>query len=1421
MGFYEPPEGIEAPEAPEGPPTTPEGEPIPAPGYGLPAPPGVKGVGRPEERKPPSKPPPKKEPAPPPPKPEPMTPSEALAMEEALPESLDLKTVISYARGILDVPVSPKVRKVVMPVTTIVEGVLQETERKVSLERVKELVGLEGEEQFNRARQLGLIPRDSKYIEGEAGRWSYIPGWSGVIARGKEIAQLSEFKKANTQLPDGNWIDNKQLAEIRKNSPETHRLLTTEGFAATDRVFKANQAAIVKLKDYSAPYSHRWKEGGGVDGSKYLRENPGDTKTLKDAGFTNKQIKEWQEYNDQPWVKETPRERYNKAVVAAGGDLFWRDTRKWDKLFEEHPELRELQKASKPLKETKTPKISLQQFTVNFLAARDLESVPFWDKRHKSIGLLTRLAEAEYARIYGYKKTVESAGIRAASFVFSPARIAYPEVAYSDISAMEWGLGVAQVALIALPGIGLGARAALGVTAAKWVTKGVMATVGGVGTAHTVLNWGRMSNIERVISVGIDTLIIGGAIGSSIKRIIPKTHKAINNTAKIAGKSTPKVKHNWATARAIAQREAIKIRKQRASVDALKKVIDDLAKAKEPLKRKLTWAQRRQNARTKVAKAAREAARAQAKVEALEKRLYQARTAKLPKMTWAQRHRKMLTLASRRNKALKLLEAREKALNKRILELKNAKRKMITWGQRHRKMLTEASKRKKATKLLEAQEKALNKRLAEVRREAKRTRAIEKDVYGIVGPHEGKVYDLLITGKKPVAALSVHEVIHWGVDATPAMIEKLKSLGYHTRKVVFQGQVEIIASKSLKKLKKVIKLEKETTRLERLITTGKATSQTLPQLQKLERQLGRLFGYSKADIRAFMKLNYGLKPRLSWAELRQIRRTATKKRSDSIKIGKESLRVALAKQSAQEKALAKRIMEVKNAKRKMITWAQRHRKMLTLSARRAKVAQRAEARAKALDKRLVQLKGTRIKAEKVELKAHQAILDDIKKARQEQWSRMMRIVKDGKKQARTGINPDVEVEIREALETINRAMQTKDIKLLRAGARRLELAAAYVPKQLGAGMLIERAKLLQTNAKQVLQITEGKGKLTKVEQANVADGIKANDNFISNAERQLRRVKKPERKAAIETAIREARKQTAVKTKLKPLIEVAPEFPKGKYPLVRVKQPKELALAGIRAAPSTTNLIVIRARAQPKEIPVKAFRTMPATQIARRYGVSEEELIWAVAATSPEVRNLLRFYEQQRAEEQEEIKPKFAPSPEPREMPQPKEATKVRVREVVETKPEEAPEIVLAPKFKPTEPVKKPPVTEKKPIFKLALPKKKKIKKELKKKPKRYPIAWKQGFGFWVIFPPYKRKSDAKFMLKPPRGAKVARGIGSAYRTIQSLGGDANIILTLDMGIMDVKIIRPSKKAGRKGTIRFTRDVKRKTKSDISLAGVR
>jgi len=108
-------------------------------------------------------------------------------------------------------------------------------------------------------------------------------------------------------------------------------------------------------------------------------------------------------------------------------------------------------------------------------------------------------------------------------------------------------------------------------------------------------------------------------------------------------------------------------------------------------------------------------------------------------------------------------------------------------------------------------------------------------------------------------------------------------------------------------------------------------------------------------------------------------------------------------------------------------------------------------------------------------------------------------------------------------------------------------------------------------------------------------------------------------------------------------------------------------------------------------------------------------------------------------------------------------------------------------------------------------------------------ITWRQGAlkrgkklldVWWVIKKPWKSKKDVEVLLgEPPKGAKIVKGPESAYKTIQSLGGRPDIVLHLDLGAFDVKIMRPTR--DNRKAIRFKPDPGLRTKGDIQLKGVR
>lgn len=90
--------------------------------------------------------------------------------------------------------------------------------------------------------------------------------------------------------------------------------------------------------------------------------------------------------------------------------------------------------------------------------------------------------------------------------------------------------------------------------------------------------------------------------------------------------------------------------------------------------------------------------------------------------------------------------------------------------------------------------------------------------------------------------------------------------------------------------------------------------------------------------------------------------------------------------------------------------------------------------------------------------------------------------------------------------------------------------------------------------------------------------------------------------------------------------------------------------------------------------------------------------------------------------------------------------------------------------------------------------------------------------AWWVVRFPYKTRADIKCYMDglPPGVTDVKSGVGSALRSIQKITGKPPSRLVIDLGIVDVVIKGPTRK-GEPGAIRYKRDVKQKTRGDITI----
>lgn len=86
-------------------------------------------------------------------------------------------------------------------------------------------------------------------------------------------------------------------------------------------------------------------------------------------------------------------------------------------------------------------------------------------------------------------------------------------------------------------------------------------------------------------------------------------------------------------------------------------------------------------------------------------------------------------------------------------------------------------------------------------------------------------------------------------------------------------------------------------------------------------------------------------------------------------------------------------------------------------------------------------------------------------------------------------------------------------------------------------------------------------------------------------------------------------------------------------------------------------------------------------------------------------------------------------------------------------------------------------------------------------------VAWKQGFIYKMIYPPYG-KWNIENRLRPFPGVRTVTGVRSAYETIVRIGGKLPPTIKRDMGIMDITVTTI---AGKKPELRFRRDILQQT----------
>lgn len=275
--------------------------------------------------------------------------------------------------------------------------------------------------------------------------------------------EIVRFEAAHTQLPDKQWIDNKQLTKLKTEAPNIYEALTTSGFAAVDRIIEKRQEALTELKGYTIyPFSEAlmyeavkagqftvpevvaMREEGisGYDITKYLRDNPKDTKTPIAAGFDPGVVTSLSQAlvaTEKFWTPDDKIDVY--AAYIGGIDPKHLETltgKKEEDIRGVAPTYREFLRSY----EVTNPKPE----TIWFGTYPGEQ----W-AREKEIIAWTKKADTRYEELYGFGSSTVAKTRLIAAAVFLPARALEPTVKIGDIRWWEWTIGGVQIAAYSMP----------------------------------------------------------------------------------------------------------------------------------------------------------------------------------------------------------------------------------------------------------------------------------------------------------------------------------------------------------------------------------------------------------------------------------------------------------------------------------------------------------------------------------------------------------------------------------------------------------------------------------------------------------------------------------------------------------------------------------------------------------------------------------------------------------------------------------------------------------------------------------------------------------------------------------------------------------------------------------------------------------
>ncbi|MCJ7805215.1 hypothetical protein MUP46_01045 [Patescibacteria group bacterium] len=381
---------------------------------------------------------------------------------------------------------------------------------------------------------------------------------AGILSEHGYDAYMYAFKTKYITL--GATGENMPRVDFNKSTPEVQQFLQEKGIVALNSLQGEVQSRLVS-----------YKSKDGYDVASFLRDNgnkPELASELVLAGFKKVDIDNAVEFNKQPFAEENKVEAvWNKIQRETKGEfpifshllypaVSYEARQEHDIFIKQYPQLAaELFQTvngmrAEAVRKSVQPSLSLDAFTAEYAAARGIGDVHAFLHKDLDKANMRDLAAFKYEQLYGTRQSQLAVGAGIIATLWTPGKMTYPEISPKDITAMEWGVGVAQIALLAAPGAGGAAGRVISPLAGKLTSIGIQSAAGVVFTAETVKSandvmtkWDTMTIAEQdeakkniAISALMDAWVISGVL-SGLKGIrslpakaqakveIPKTAK--------------------------------------------------------------------------------------------------------------------------------------------------------------------------------------------------------------------------------------------------------------------------------------------------------------------------------------------------------------------------------------------------------------------------------------------------------------------------------------------------------------------------------------------------------------------------------------------------------------------------------------------------------------------------------------------------------------------------------------------------------------------------------------------------------------------------------------------------------------------------------------------------------------------------------